>query len=196
MNNQQRYWYLDELLSQSLAATVSYDSLIRHLSNQQARNTVLVWSDITAFLAHAGVVSKILFPALADRRDRADEILEALGIDDLPNIRVRSGRDNIEHIDERIDNWAARDANALVSMVFEDRAGYEYICTPEKAVRRALIEPEMAYVSENRNGGRVETPLGAILAELEQVQNLAFNAMQRDPPYHFLLAQALANHAR
>ena len=196
MNRHQRYWYLDELLSQSLAAGVCYSSVLRHLGLPQARDTVLVWSDIAAFLSHAGVMSKVLFPAPADRQDRATELRAVLGIDRLPNLEDRAGRDNIEHMDERIDNWAARDTESLVSMVFEDRAGYNYICTPDKAVRRALIEDERIYVSENRQAERVETQLAELHEVIQEIGNRAFAAMQADPPYHFLLAQALANRAR
>ncbi|WP_407353486.1 hypothetical protein [Luteimonas sp. R10] len=196
MNNRQRFWYLDELVTQSLSAVASHATLRRYLANPETKQTLFVWTNVSAFLGHVGIISKVLYPARQSSRDRATEIKETLDLPELPNLAERAGRDNIEHIDERIDNWAAKDIGSLISMVFDDRAGYEYICTPDKAVRRALIESELIYISENQHGERVETSLQPLLAEIEIVRDKASTGIQADPPYHVILAAALHGHAR
>ena len=196
MNREQRFWYLDELVTQGIAAKLAFQALEMHLSNEQTKHSLLVWSSISSFLAHTAAISKILFPPRNNGRDRATELIEILQIPELTELRNRSGRDNVEHMDERIDNWAARDANHVISMVIPNREGYDYLCTPDKAVRRVLIQEDLIYVSENSQGHRVETLLGELLRESVIVLDSAHQQMLRDPPYHFLLVVALANYAR
>ena len=196
MNNHQRYWYLDEMVTQSLAASISYSAMERRLGDPETRQTLLVWTNVSSFLGHAGIISKILYPPRQPGQDRAKELKEVLRLPALPYLEDRGGRDNIEHIDERIDNWAAKDGAGLVSMVFDNRAGFDYLCTPDKSIRRALIADDLIYISENRLGDRVETPLRSLLAEIEIVRDRALEGIQADPPYHFILASALQRHGR
>ncbi len=196
MNNQQRFWYLDELLTQGLAAGVAYDSFLRYVGADETKQTLLVWSNLSAFFAHTGIISKILFPPRRGSQDRAAILVEALQLPELNALQDRNGRNNIEHIDERIDNWAVRDADNIVSMVIPDREGYDYLCTPDKAVRRVLIESELTFVSEDHEGNRVETNLPHLREEARIVMEKAHAKMHEDPPYHFLLAKALSDYER
>ena len=192
MNREQRFWYFDELVTQGIAAKISFENVERYLANEATKQSLLVWSSISAFLAHTAAISKILFPSRDGGMERAAELLELLNQPQLAHLRDRSGRDNVEHMDERIDNWAARDANYVVSMVIPDRAGYEYLCTPDKAVRRVLIEEGLVYVSEDRRGRRVETHLRDLLQDAEMVRETSLQRMLEDPPYQFLFAAAIA----
>ena len=194
MTPNQRYWYLDEIVNQAIAASVAFSEIERRVQDPQTRQTLLVWTSISSFLAHAGVVSKILFPS--GSQTRANELKQTIQIESLPNLMCRAGRDNIEHIDERIDFWASVDRGKMVTMVFDDRKGLERLCDDQTAVRRALIADEMVYVSEGRRGERAETSLVALRDELEGVKDASVRAMSVDPPYHFVFATALDAYRR
>lgn len=196
MNDRQRFWYLDELVTQSLSAVTSFHLLLRHLANPETKQTIFIWTDVSAFLGHAGIISKILFPSRPISQERANELKDVLRLPTLPCLADRAGRDNIEHIDERIDNWAAKDSGSLISMVFDGRGGYDYICTPEKSIRRALIQDELIYINESLRGLRVETSLQGLLAEIELVRDRAFTAVQANPSYHVLFADAPRSYER
>jgi hypothetical protein len=61
-----------------------------------------------AFLNHAALCSRVLWPAKKDKRDQniAAEIRACLGIADDSPINSRDVRNSFEHIDERLERWA------------------------------------------------------------------------------------------
>jgi hypothetical protein len=177
MNREQRFWYLDELVMQGLGASVAYDSFLRYMRNDDTKQSLLVWSALSTFFAHTGIISKILHSPRRASKDRAHILIEALQLPELDELQNRAGRNNIEHIDERTDNFAARDTNSLVSMVIPDRQGYEYLCTSDKAIRRVLIESELIFVSEDYKGNRIETDLPCLRAEARMVLEKAHEKM-------------------
>ncbi len=181
--------------SSALNAYSWLEEMLRSSSTRQSR---AVWSAVQSFLAHAAVVSKILDPIRPDqaKQNRSDSLRAHLGVKEDSALLPRDARDNLEHIDERIDRWVRAQETGILEMVFEDRPGFEYICAGGSAVRRVLILDEMAFISEDRSGRKIETNL-ASLAELlrDLVVNCA-HKLETESPYHYRLGQALLRNAR
>ena len=75
--------------------------------------------------------------------------------------------------------------------IFEDRIGYNYVCTPDTAVSRALIADEMVFVSENQSGIRQELKLDNLAQQLTQLSRICQQKIETESTYTFLLAVAL-----
>jgi hypothetical protein len=143
------------------------------------------------------MVSKFLDPIRPNpRKKKRGKALRAhLNVPDDSAILPRDARNNLEHIDERIDRWVRRGDTKILEMVFEDRAGFDYICEQKVAVRRVLIADEMVFISEDENGNRIETALCPVIESLEKLRAQCVHKLQTESPYNYLLAQALRDYA-
>lgn len=84
-----------------------------------------------------------------------------------------------------------QEKTSFVELVFQDRIGFNYVCTPDKAVSRALIADEMVFVSENQSGIRQELKLDSLAQQLTQLCRISQKKIETESPYTFSLAQAL-----
>ena len=175
------------------SALVSYSQLLRLLSDGKERQSRNVWFVLLSFLTHAAMVSKLLDPIRPEgaKEDRGTALRKHLEVEDGSAILSRAARDNLEHIDERIDRWTKRGLTSVLEMVFEDRAGFEFIAHEDAAIRRVLIQDEMIFISEDRNGNRLETALTPIYGALKDLKARCEHKLATESPYTYLLAQAL-----
>lgn len=111
--------YIEEVITQANFASGALGRIndcIKALENREVgteeRRFVSseIFRNIHSFLTHAAVVSKILFPAKnkkkPDRVVRGEHLRELLEVDGGHPIMTRSVRDDLDHFDERIDQWA------------------------------------------------------------------------------------------
>ncbi|CAB3920290.1 Uncharacterised protein [Achromobacter xylosoxidans] len=120
MDNLPRLLYLQEIQAQCRIARIAFGSLTQWPSPYPTARTVAegevqtaaFFRDMHSLLTHAGVISRLLWPAgkKRDARHRRAEVLRELL--DLPAsnhlLCDRSLRDGLEHFDERLDQWAAQ----------------------------------------------------------------------------------------
>lgn len=198
MDKYHLHWFTDEIFMHTSSALASYQQLLHLLGDNKTRQSRDVWFVLLSFLTHAAMVSKFLDPIgeNAARTERGRALKAHLKVPENSPILPRNARDNLEHIDERIDGWVQRGDTKVIQMVFEDRAGFNFIFERNGAVRRVLITDEMIFVSEDRNGQRIETALGPVFESLQQLHFQCSEKLRTESPYTYRLAQALRNYSR
>jgi hypothetical protein len=113
---------------------------------------------------------------------------DKLNVTEQSNVLPRDARDNVEHFDERIDNWVGSDA-AILEIVLDNRAGYDYLRVPEKRVKRVLIQENLVFVSEKRDQTKFELELAPLYEELKRIGEAAQQWIDGDSPYNFVYPQ-------
>ncbi|GAB4089123.1 hypothetical protein [Hydrogenophaga soli] len=181
-------WYMQEICMHGLGARIEYSHLVSTLENPDTRQTRIVWFHLTSFLSHAAMISKYLSPiknnevALA----RKNVLREILGIAADSEVLPRDTRDNVEHFDERIDNWVGSENQNILEIVLPDRAGYHFMRVDEKRVKRVLILDEFVFVSEKRDATKFELPLHPLHQEVSRIELEAEKWIRKKSPYHFI----------
>ena len=169
-----------------LGAEIDFNNLLQTLNNPNTRQTRIVWFHLTSFLAHAAMISKYLSPISPKglKKDRMDLLREKLNIGEDSDVLPRDARDNVEHFDERIDNWVGGEGTIL-EMVLDDRAGYDYLQVDEKRVKRVLLHAELIFISEKRDGGKFKLALQPLFDEVKRIGDEAGAWIENSSPYHF-----------
>lgn len=172
------------------SAIAGYTHLLHLISDNKTRQSRDVWFVLLSFLTHAAMVSKLLDPIHPNNtKENRGKVLRAhLGVPEDSAVLPRDARDNLEHIDERIDRWVQNGDTKIMEMVFEDRVGFEYICEGNGAIRRVLIADEMVFISEDRNGSRIETSLTLVFESLQKLHAECVHKLQTESPYNYLFA--------
>lgn len=181
-------WYMHEIGMHGLGACIEYNQLIAALDDHETCQTRLVWFHLTSFLSHSAMISKYLSPIskneVAIARKKALRELLGVGIDS--EVLPRDTRDNIEHFDERVDNWVGGNNQNILEIVLPDRAGYDYMRVAEKRVKRVLILDELIFVSEKQDSAQFELSLRPLHEEVERIGAEADKWIAASSPYHFI----------
>ena len=197
MDKYHLHWFTDEIHMHASTALASYSHLLELVNDKRSRQSREVWFVLLTFLTHAAIVSKLLDPiGSGDNKSRGKDLRAHLQVPDDSAILPRGARDNLEHIDERIDTWVRRGDIKILEIVLDNREGFEYLCEGDIAIRRVLIRDEMVFISEDRNGHRLETLLQPVFESLKALHAVCVHKLQTESPYSYLLAQALLNHVR
>ncbi len=197
MDKYHLHWFTDEIYLHSSSAIASYQHLLHLLGDTKTSQSRDIWFVLLSFLTHAAMVSKFLDPVGSDKdkKERGEMLRGYLGVPSDSPILPRDARNNLEHIDERIDRWAQRGDTKIMEMVFDDRAGFDYIYESGGAIRRVLIAEEMIFISEDHEGRRTETALRPVFDSLSKLHSVCSEKLRTDSPYHYRLAQALKNYS-
>lgn len=197
MDKYHLHWFTDEIYLHSSSAIASYQHLQHLLGDSKTCQSRDIWFVLLSFLTHAAMVSKFLDPVGSDKdkKERGEILRGYLGVPSDSPILPRDARNNLEHIDERIDRWAQRGDTKIMEMVFDDRAGFDYIYENGGAIRRVLIAEEMIFISEDHEGHRTETALRPVFDSLSKLHSECAEKLRTDSPYHYRLAQALKNYS-
>lgn len=165
--------YLQEVSTAADMGIALRNNFLRLVADEEERQNITVWLMLQAALLHYGMVSKFIFPVAQAGKtglDRGAALRAELGIVDTSPLNNRDARNALEHFDERIDQCIERPDSGILQMIFENRAGYEYLAADRWVVRRAYIVDEDIFVTEGPRGtGRVEMPLTDIFNELEKI---------------------------
>ena len=108
-----------------------------------------------------------------------------LDVNEGSQIFSRSARNNVEHLDERIDNWITAGPERLLEMVFDNRKRYEFLYRPEVGeqcrwfLRRVYLVEEDVFISQGREGVE-EIDLAALTAELCRIKHAAHDFLACD----------------
>lgn len=181
-------WYMHEICMHSLGAKIEFDQLISTLANPDTLQTRLVWFHLTSFLSHSAMISKYLSPIsksnVAISRKKA--LRDRLGVDGDSDVLPRDTRDNIEHFDERLDNWVDGDNQNILEIVLPDRASYDYLRVGEKRVKRVLILDVMVFISEKKDKSQFQLCLYPLHDEVIRIGTEAEKWISGESPYHFV----------
>ncbi len=175
MDDHELTWYMHELMMYGLGVSRDFEQLQTALADPATRQTRIFWFHLTGFLSHAAMISKYLSPInpRGVKQARMSALRSKLGVDDSSDILPRNARDNIEHFDERIDNWVGQEGQTILEIVLDDRSGYHHLSADQKRIKRVLLEKEMIFISENRNGSKLEIELHSLAAEALRISDEA-----------------------
>lgn len=181
-------WYMQELSMHSLGVEHEFMNMLQVASNPETRQQRLVWFHLTSCLAHAAMISKYLSPVRPQgvSRERKRTLRRLLEVADDSEILSRKARDNIEHFDERIDNWVGNDCGGILEVVLPNRGGYEFLDGDNKRIKRVLLAEELIFITENRDGSKLEIPLEPVVQEAKRIGSKAGDWIQDNSPYHFI----------
>jgi len=186
IDNYELTWYMHEICMHSLGAHIEYRQLVERLIDDSTRQTRLVWFHLTSFLSHSAMISKYLSPiskgAVPGLRKQA--LRDLLGVDANSEVLPRDARDNVEHFDERIDNWVGGENQNILEIVLPDRASYDYLRAAEKRIKRVLILDEMAFISERRDKSKFQLELLPLHEEVDRIGVAAQKWIDAKSPYH------------
>ena len=170
------------------AARMEYLRLVAALESDEARQTRTVWFHLTSFLAHTAMISKYLSPiSKSDVSEvRKKTLRDLLTVNDDSDVLPRDTRDNIEHFDERIDNWVGADHHNILELVLPDRAAHDFLRVAEQRVKRLLILDEMMFISEKKDGTQFQLRLLPVHDEVERIGKEAARWIAESSPYHFI----------
>jgi hypothetical protein len=109
--------FLDELNEQCASARLALEETERAIARAlgpgvqadafPVESLRRIWFNLQAFLGFAANVSKLLWPVRAKSKLRGEELRALLKVDDTSPLRSRDARNDLEHFDERMDDWAA-----------------------------------------------------------------------------------------
>lgn len=191
MNDYQLTWYMQELAMHGFGAEIDFTNLIQSLDNPATRQTRYVWFHLTSFLAHSAMISKIVSPIRPEglKKDRMNLLREKLKINNNSDVLPRDARDNVEHFDERIDNWVKNDNSTILEIVLDDRVGYNCLRANEKSVKRIILQKELIFISEKQDGSKFELELQPLFNEVNRISDEAEMWIKNDSPYSFIYPQ-------
>jgi hypothetical protein len=181
-------WYMHEICMHSLGAKIEFDQLISTLTDPGTRQTRLVWFHLTSFLSHSAMISKYLSPISKNEVAvlRKKMLRVHLGVDDDSDVLPRATRDNIEHFDERLDNWVDGDNQEILEIVLLDRVCYDHLRVSDKRVKRVLILDGMVFISENKDRSKFHLCLHSLHDEVIRIGDEAEKWINGKSPYHFV----------
>ena len=191
MNDYELTWYMQEISMHGLGAEIDFKHFLQAVKNEETRQTRTVWFHLTSFLSHAAMISKLVSPISPRgvKIERMNLLQEALNIESNSEVLPRNARDNVEHFDERIDNWIGADSSTLLEVVFPNRAGYDFMNVDEKRVKRILLLDELIFISETKNADKFELKLQPLFDEVKRIGDEAEAWIESTSPYNFICPQ-------
>lgn len=173
---------VEEVSYQASMALPHYELAESYLNNFETRQNRAVWAHIQAFLMHAGVISKLAHPP-RQAAQRGDLVRRLLEIEEASPIFDRNGRNNVEHLDERLDLWLSDTSRPLLEIVLANEAGLEFLTAErplasQPRIRRVLLLDSMTFISEGRHGPE-RTDLKALKEEVVRIGKLASSLLDQ-----------------
>lgn len=172
---------IEEVLLHAIAAIAAFDRMRELVNNKTTRQLRTVWVELQGFLTHAAMVSKFLHPPSRDAvpQWRAKQLRDALGYGPESPFSNRDARNFLDHIDERLDLWAApKEFKGLLEIVYETRRDSEYLSRDGYFWRRVLIIDPMTFCYEEADGKK-EFELTPLYDSLKALVELATRYVDR-----------------
>ncbi len=187
-------WYMQEIQMHSHAACQEYDCMREVVNDPNRRQTRQVWFHLAAFLSHAAMISKYLSPTERSGKDalkavpvqRSIKLREIFQLADSTEVLNRDARNNVEHFDERIDNWVRRRDQNILECVLPDRASYESRFRETWRIKRVLLLDELTFISENKIGDKFEQALEPVHEVIKKIRDHADLWTTNSSTYHFI----------
>ena len=178
---------VEEIFVQGVFAKTSFESMNAILADDNKRQSRFVWVHLQGFLNHSAMISKMLdSPGKSSiAKARSSQLCATLQVDADSAVFDRNARNNVEHLDERLDNWLDHNSFNLLELVVDDRKGFEFVTLPRSLpnstmfVRRLLILDEMVFVTQGRIGLE-ETRLSPLFDEICKIVDKAYAYISGD----------------
>lgn len=140
INDYELTWYMQEILMHCSGACMGYNRLVNLLGDPKTIQSRLTWFELTSFLSHAAMISKYLSPIARGHvaTIRKHQLRKTLNIPEDSEVLPRDARDNIEHFDERIDNWIGGRQSNILEIVIKDREAFVHLRGNEKKNKKIV----------------------------------------------------------
>jgi hypothetical protein len=111
--------YLYELKHQCEFAQIAYIDLCNAISSHNAKR---LWAALESFLIAATKISIIFWPQKDKYNKRGEDLRKLLSVEDTVAFRNRNARNDLEHFDERLEDWNAKSQlhNIMDSAILPD----------------------------------------------------------------------------
>jgi len=177
----QGYVLIEEVLIQAALALEAHDKFKRGVANCEARQSHKNWMHMQSTLTHTAMISKMLSPPRKSdvANLRSQYLMRTLNVDVSSILLDRTARNNVEHLDERLDRWISVGPKRIMQQVFEDRSEYDHLMSSKTDgtrrwfVRRAYILDEDCFLSECRDGNIDKVNFTQLRDELTRIRCLA-----------------------
>ena len=172
---------VEEVMVHSNLALASYAELSCLISDEETKQDRYCWAMIQSFLGHAAMVSKFVDPPRRTPASlaRSTAIKSSLDISETSCVLDRTARNNVEHLDERLDDWIEAGPNGMLEIVLDDRDAFEYLSESRPMtggapffIKRVYIIEDGAFITQGRNGV-VEIKLGEMRDALHDIATKA-----------------------
>jgi len=105
MDSPKLFTFVSELQQETRLARLAFREL-RTVVNSVDAERVFLW--VEAFLSHALVISRFLWPTREASMSRGKALREALGVADDSVLCMKGTRTELEQVDERYEDWLER----------------------------------------------------------------------------------------
>ena len=178
---------VEEILIQA-DLTLAAHARVRKLTlDLETKDNRLVWGGIQSLLNHAAMISKILLPDTSNnkyvRYERSRKLKETLNVKDQSLLLRRTVRNNVEHLDDRLDAWIEQGSTRLLEATFENRSGYDFLNKNGRRwfVKRVYLVAEDVFLTEGQKGSGIdEICIADLIVEIRQVRKQAQDCLDRD----------------
>lgn len=177
---------VEEVLVQTNLFLQAYTRLRETVANEETRQRREVWAFVQSALSHAAMISKYLRPSKVSALSeaRAEALKKLLEVAEESPVFSRNARNNVEHLDERLDLWIEKGGERMLECVFDSRGSYDYLNPTEAGKRRwftkrVYLIDEDTFMSEGRCGLE-EIQLAKLMVEILRMQQVAERFLLED----------------
>lgn len=177
---------VEEVLVQTNLAVEAYTRLRETVSNAETRQRREVWAFVQSALSHSAMISKYMSPVRLSPLTtvRAQTLKELLNVAEASPVFSRNARNNVEHLDERLDLWISVGGERMLECVFDSRESYDFRNRPEAGERRLFTKrvyliDEDTFISQGQEGLE-EINLAELMTEILRIQHVAKSFLAKD----------------
>jgi hypothetical protein len=104
MDNQLLYKLVEEVRQQAHFAQFAFQNV---RDNLVASDSERVFFYVHALIAHVANISRLLWPARPESKERGDQLRAELKVDESSPLRLAGFRQQVDQFDERLEDWAS-----------------------------------------------------------------------------------------
>ena len=168
--------YLDQIRLQASIAAWALD----HIGDAGKRqDTVALWGGLQAFIGAQGCLSLLLWPDSRGLKERGRAMRALLSVGDDSPLRDRSARNDLYHLDERMDRWARQSRNRDSVTASVEHLSAVLDAGIELGDVLSLFDPQRGSVVLAGTEHPILPLRGALIAVLERLPS-AYSALERE----------------
>lgn len=132
------------------------------------------------------MISKFMKPPSKSQlsAERASSLKELLKVEEDSPVFSRNARNNVEHLDERIDLWIETGGTKMLECVFDSRQNYDFLNRPSSDQRswftkRVYLIADDTFLSAGRSGVE-EINMKLLMDEVRRIKQVAECFLKED----------------
>ncbi|MDO6521275.1 hypothetical protein Q4578_06735 [Shimia thalassica] len=177
---------IEEVLVHVNLALNAHSALRELTTNPATLQDRRAWTHSQSFLGHTAMVAKFVDPPRLSEvsRARSEALRAGLSIETNSPLLNRSIRNNVEHLDERLDAWIQAEGQRCLESCFATRKDYDFlnngeIAAPRWFVKRVYLVDEDVFITQGRNGVE-EMDFAVTVEALVELKTIAERFLSND----------------